>query len=74
MKPHAFLIEPMVPESDAAFCVHRLFAAHDRAALIAAIGSSVRAIVTGGGHGVRGTREDSAAEGAGLEPSVPRLR
>jgi len=74
MKPHVLLIEPMVPETDAAYCVHRLFAAHDRAALIAAIGSSVRAIVTGGGHGARGTREDSAAEGAGLEPPVPRLR
>jgi hydroxypyruvate reductase len=55
MKPHVLLIEPMMPEVearlDAAYCVHRLFAAHDRAALIAAIGSSVRAIVTGGAHG-----------------------
>jgi hydroxypyruvate reductase len=55
MKPHVLLIEPMMPEVearlDAAYCIHRLFAAHDRAALIAAIGSSVRAIVTGGGHG-----------------------
>jgi hydroxypyruvate reductase len=55
MKPHVLLIEPMMPEVetqlDAGYCVHRLFAAHDRAALIAAIGSSVRAIVTGGGHG-----------------------
>jgi hypothetical protein len=55
MKPHVLLIEPMVPDTNAAYCVHRLFAAHDRAALIAAIGSSVRAIVTGGGHGPRGT-------------------
>jgi lactate dehydrogenase-like 2-hydroxyacid dehydrogenase len=55
MKPHVLLIEPMLPEVeaqlDAVYCVHRLFAAHDRAALIAAIGSSVRAIVTGGAHG-----------------------
>ncbi len=55
MKPHVLLIEPMLPEVeaqlDAAYCVHRLFAAHDRAALIAAIGSSIRAIVTGGAHG-----------------------
>ena len=55
MKPHVLPIEPMLPEVeaqlDAAYCVHRLFAAHDRAALIAAIGSSVRAVVTGGGHG-----------------------
>ena len=55
MKPHVLLIEPMMPEVeaqlDAAYCVHRLFTAHDRAALIATIGSSVRAIVTGGAHG-----------------------
>jgi hydroxypyruvate reductase len=55
MEPHVLLIEPMMPEVeaqlDAAYCVHRLFAAHDRAALIASIGSSVRAIVTGGAHG-----------------------
>ena len=55
MKPHVLLIEPMMPEVeaqlDATYCVHRLFAAHDRAALIAAIGSSMRAVVTGGGHG-----------------------
>ena len=55
MKSHVLLIEPMMPEVeaqlDAAYCVHRLFAAYDRAALIAAIGSSVRAIVTGGAHG-----------------------
>jgi phosphoglycerate dehydrogenase-like enzyme len=55
MKPHVLLIEPMMSEVeaqlDAAYCVHRLFTAHDRAALIAAIGSSVRAIVTGGAHG-----------------------
>ena len=55
MKPHVLVIEPMLPEVetrlDAAYCVHRLFAAHDRAALIDAIGTSVRAIVTGGAHG-----------------------
>ena len=55
MKPDVLLIEPMMPEVeaqlDAAYCVHRLFAASDHTALIAAIGSSVRAIVTGGGHG-----------------------
>ena len=55
IKLHVLLIEPMVPETDAAYCVHRLFAAHDRAALITSIGSSVRAIVTDGGHGARGT-------------------
>jgi hydroxypyruvate reductase len=55
MKPNVLLIEPMLPEVeaqlDAAYCVHRWFAARDRAALIAAIGPSVRAIVTGGAHG-----------------------
>ena len=55
MKPHVLLIEPMMPEAeaqlDAAYCVHRLFTADDRAGAIAAIGSSVRAIVTGGAHG-----------------------
>ena len=25
MKPHVLLIEPMLPETDAAYCVHRLF-------------------------------------------------
>jgi hypothetical protein len=26
MKPHVLLIEPVVPQIDAAYCVHRLFA------------------------------------------------
>ena len=47
MKPHVLLFEPIVPETDAAYCVHRLFAAHDRAALIASIGSSVISITAG---------------------------
>ena len=55
MKPDILLIEPMMPEVeaqlDAAYRVHRLFQASDPAALIAAVGPSVRAIVTGGGHG-----------------------
>jgi hypothetical protein len=46
MKPHVLLIGQMMPEVeaqlDAAYCRHRLFAAHDRAALVAGIGSSVR--------------------------------
>ena len=49
MKPHVLLIEPIVPETDAACCVYPLFAAHDREALIAAIGSSVRATFQIGG-------------------------
>ncbi len=55
MKPDILLIEPMMPEVeaqlDAAYRVHRLFQASDAAALIAAVGPSVHAIVTGGGHG-----------------------
>jgi hydroxypyruvate reductase len=55
MKPDILLIEPMMPEVeaqlDAAYRVHRLFQASDPASLIAAVGPSVRAIVTGGGHG-----------------------
>jgi hydroxypyruvate reductase len=55
MKPDILLIEPMMPEVeaqlDAAYRVHRLFQASDPAALIAAVGPSVRGIVTGGGHG-----------------------
>jgi hypothetical protein len=43
------LIEPMVPETDAAYCVHRPLAADDRAALIASIGSSVRATLPAAG-------------------------
>src|SRR5271169_7051552 len=63
MKPHVLLIEPMMPEVearlDATYCVHRLFAARDRAALIAAIGSSVRAIVTGGARGASNALVDA---------------
>jgi hypothetical protein len=65
------LIEPMVPETDAAYCVHRLFAAHDRAALIAAIGFSVRAIVTDGGH--RRQRYVRTLSGGGSKDSNPRF-
>src|SRR5580700_7242974 len=55
MKPDILLIEPMMPEVeaqlDAAYRVHRLYQATDQAALIAKIGPSIRAIVTGGAHG-----------------------
>jgi hydroxypyruvate reductase len=55
MKPEILLIEPMMPEVeaqlDAAYRVHRLFKAEDPAALIAQVGPSIRAIVTGGAHG-----------------------
>jgi lactate dehydrogenase-like 2-hydroxyacid dehydrogenase len=55
MKPDILLIEPMTPEVEAqldtAYRVHRLYQAPDPAALIAEVGSSIRAIVTGGAHG-----------------------
>ena len=71
MKPHVLLIKTMVREIDAAYCVHRLFAAHNRAALIAAIGSSVRAIVTGGGRGRQ--RYVRRLSGGGSKDSNPRF-
>lgn len=56
MKPQILLIEPMMPEVeaqlDAAYQVHRLFRAKDRAALIAQVAPAIRGIATGGGHGV----------------------
>ena len=55
MKPDLLLIEPMMPEVEAqldgAYQVHRLFAAKDRAAFLAEVGPSIRAIATGGQHG-----------------------
>ncbi len=55
MKPDILLIEPMMPETearlDAAYQVHRLFREADPAALLARVGPSIRAIVTGGGAG-----------------------
>jgi hydroxypyruvate reductase len=55
MKPDILLIEPMMPEVearlDAAYRVHRLFDASDPSALVAKVGPSIRAIVTGGAHG-----------------------
>jgi hydroxypyruvate reductase len=55
MKPDILLIEPMMPEVeaqlDAAYQVHRLFQASEPARLVAELGPSIRAIVTGGAHG-----------------------
>jgi hydroxypyruvate reductase len=55
MKPDILLIEPMMPEVeaqlDASYRVYRLYQATDPAALIAEVGPSGRAIVTGGAHG-----------------------
>jgi hydroxypyruvate reductase len=56
MKPEILLIEPMMPEVeaqlDAAYQVHRLFRADDPMVLVAQVGPAIRAIATGGGHGV----------------------
>lgn len=55
MKPEIILVEPMMAaieaKLDAAYTVHRLSAAPDRAALLAEVGPRVRAIATGGGTG-----------------------
>jgi lactate dehydrogenase-like 2-hydroxyacid dehydrogenase len=55
MKPEILLIEPMMPPIeealDAAYTVHRLFRAADRASFLDGVGSNVRAIVTGGASG-----------------------
>jgi len=52
MKPDVLMIEPLTQEAeaelDAAYRVYRLYQATDRAALLAAVGPTVRAIVTGG--------------------------
>ncbi|PWC96480.1 2-hydroxyacid dehydrogenase [Azospirillum sp. TSO5] len=57
MKPEILLVEPMMPAIeqalDAAYTVHRLSAAADRDRLIAEVADRVRAVVTGGGTGVK---------------------
>ncbi|KAA0588923.1 lactate dehydrogenase-like 2-hydroxyacid dehydrogenase [Azospirillum lipoferum] len=63
MKPEILLVESMMPAVeqglDAAYTVHRLSAAPDRDRLIAEIGDRVRAIVTGGGTGVKNAVVDA---------------
>lgn len=57
MNPEILLVEPMMPAIeqalDAAYTVHRLSAAADRDRLIAEVADRVRAVVTGGGTGVK---------------------
>jgi lactate dehydrogenase-like 2-hydroxyacid dehydrogenase len=54
--PELLLIESMMPEIEArleaAYTVHRLETAPDKAAMVARVGSNVRAVATGGGSGV----------------------
>ena len=56
MKPEIILVEPMMPDIEAAldagYTGHRLAAAPDRDRLGAEVGPRVRAVVTGGGTGV----------------------
>jgi lactate dehydrogenase-like 2-hydroxyacid dehydrogenase len=58
MKPEILLIESMMPETeaqlDAAYRVHRLYNAQDRAALLKEVGGAVRAVATGGRLGASG--------------------
>ncbi|PWC76309.1 2-hydroxyacid dehydrogenase [Azospirillum sp. TSH64] len=63
MKPEILLVEPMMPAIeqalDAAYTVHRLSAAPDRDRLIAEVAGRVRAVVTGGGTGVKNAVVDA---------------
>jgi hydroxypyruvate reductase len=63
MKPELLSIESMMPKLearlDAAYTVHRLETAPDKASLIARIGPDVRAVVTGGGSGVSSAIADA---------------
>jgi len=63
MTPNILLLEPMMPDVeahlDAAYTVHRPYLVKDRAALIAQVGTSVRAIVTGGQTGASNELMDS---------------
>ena len=56
MKPEILQIAPMVPRIeaalDAAYVVHRYFAAEDRDALLAAHGPAIRAVATDGHFGI----------------------
>ena len=56
MKPEVLHIAPMVPgveaALDAAYRVHRYFAAADRTALLAEAGARIRAVATDGHYGI----------------------
>src|SRR5215813_7485716 len=57
------MIEPLTPEAerqlDTAYRVHRLFHADDPVKLIGEIGPSIRAVVTGGAHGLSSAIADA---------------
>jgi hydroxypyruvate reductase len=58
MKPEILIVESMMPETEAqleaAYRVHRLYNAKDRAALLKEVGPTVRGIATGGRLGASG--------------------
>ena len=66
MKPDLLLVEPMTPDVeaqlDAAYSVHRLNQATDRAALLSQVGHRVRAAVTGGRTGISNAMMDALPE------------
>jgi lactate dehydrogenase-like 2-hydroxyacid dehydrogenase len=55
-KPEIILVEPMMPQIeaalDAAYVVHRAAQEADKAAFLGRVGANVRAVVTGGGSGM----------------------
>ena len=63
MQPAILMIEPLTPAAerqlDAAYRVHRLFQADDPAKLVGEIGPSIRAVVTGGAHGLSSAIADA---------------
>jgi hypothetical protein len=63
MQPDILMIEPLTPEAerqlDNVYRVHRLFRAGDPVKLVAEIGPSIRAVVTGGAHGVSNAIADA---------------
>lgn len=78
MKPEILLTEAMMPELeaklDAAYTVHRLAQATDRAAFLAEVAPGVRAVATGGGTGASNAMVDAppkleiiAINGAGTD-------
>ena len=56
-KPEIILVEAMMPQIeaalDAAYTVHRAFKEDDKEAFLARVGGNVRAVVTGGGSGMK---------------------
>ncbi|QEI09214.1 2-hydroxyacid dehydrogenase [Pigmentiphaga aceris] len=62
-KPEIILVEAMMPQVesalDAAYVVHRAFKEDDKDAFLARVGANVRAVVTGGGSGMKASWFDA---------------